>query len=127
MDFEVSQQQKCTLKHGSFDKTPSDIVEKTGKNNYDVEFTFSTGMKMYAVLTENGSKIEMQWTLIESLGQNDPLSSVEDTLSTNFSKPQGRTNAQTWTTIYQNEDDKLVQQFWLFGGKVSILFLFLKP
>ena len=60
MDFEVSQQQKCTLKHGSFDKTPSDIVEKTGKDNYDVEFTFSTGMKMYAVLTDNGSKIVMK-------------------------------------------------------------------
>ena len=60
MDFEVSQQQKCTLKHGSFDKTPSDIVEKTGKDNYEMEFTFSTGMKMYAVLTDNGSKIVMK-------------------------------------------------------------------
>ena len=60
MDFEVSQQQKCTLKHGSFDKTPSDIAEKTGKENYDVEFTFSNGMKMYAVLTDNGSKIVMK-------------------------------------------------------------------
>jgi len=59
-DFEVSQQQRCTLKHGSFDKTPSDIAEKTGKDNYDVEFTFSTGMKMYAVLTENGSKIVLK-------------------------------------------------------------------
>ena len=48
------------MKHGSFDKTPSDIVEKTGKDNYEVEFTFSTGMKMYAVLTDNGSKIVMK-------------------------------------------------------------------
>ena len=48
------------MKHGSFDKTPSDIAEKTGKDNYDVEFTFSTGMKMYAVLTENGSKIVLK-------------------------------------------------------------------
>ena len=53
----MSQQQKCTLKHGNFEKTPSDIAEKTGKDNYDVEFTFSTGMKMYGVLTDNGSKI----------------------------------------------------------------------
>ena len=60
MDFELSQTQKGTLKHGSFDKTPSDIAEKTGKDNYDVEFTFSTGMKMYAVLTDNGSKIVMK-------------------------------------------------------------------
>ena len=60
LNFEVSQQQKCTLKHGSFEKTPSDIAEKTGKDKHDVEFTFSTGMKMYAVLIDNGSKIVMK-------------------------------------------------------------------
>ena len=53
---------KGTLKFGSFSKTSPKIIEKTGKKIYNVEidFTFLAGMKMYAVLTENGTRMIMQ-------------------------------------------------------------------
>lgn len=71
---------------------------------------------------EGDSCTEMQWTLIASLGQDNPLANTSRESNVEVSKPQGRTNAQTWTTTHENIDGFLTQQFWLYGGKVNKLY-----